>query len=120
MRIPALLTATLCLSLLSGCGQADEVSCPVPQLQSASGDLKEGPDDIKAMSDRFTGDFSENAISAAIASLKLKYPEAGNDAIANYLVAAYCPDAKALAADRQAQQAKLDAFEAAVHTVMGD
>ncbi len=110
----------LCVATLSGCSSSDDFECPAPQLQSSDGVLKETPDDIQAYRVRFANDFSENAISDAIASLRIKYPDAQNDAIANYLVAAYCPNVRGQAVGSSSQKAKLAAFENAVHAVLGD
>ena len=120
MKRQILIVSALCALTLTGCHHADELECPTPQLQSSDGDLKESADNIRAYQDRLSGDFSENAISEAVASLRLKYPDAKNDAIANYLVAAYCPIITKRETGISEQRAKLASFENAVHAVLGD
>ena len=116
----AMIGSALCALTLAGCQRPASLECPAPQLQSARGDLKETADDIQAYQQRFAKGFSEDAISEAIASLRIKYPDAPKEAIENYLVAAYCPSVIDKAVGLNDQKAKLASFENAVHAVLGD
>lgn len=116
----ALIGSALCALTLTGCHRQTALECPVPQLHSARGDLKETDADIEAFRQRFAISYSQDAISEAIASLRMKYPDATKDAIENYLVAAYCPNATREDVGISDQKAKLASFETAVHAVLGD
>lgn len=116
----ALIGSALCVLTLAACHRETGLECPVPQLQSARGDLRETAADIQDYQQRFASGFSEDAISEAIASLRTKYSEAPNDAISNYLTSAYCVNVKKQDVGLSVQKAKLASFEKAVHAVLGD
>lgn len=118
MRYQALLLCAACVGTLSACSKTDSLECPVPQLQSADGVLKETAADIRSYQDRFRDGFSQNEVDEAIASLRQKYPIVGTDAISNYLVAAYCPVAVEQEVGRDAQQEKLGQFENEISAIL--
>ena len=116
----ALIASILGALSLAGCHAATAVQCPTPQLRSSRGDLKESAADIRSYQNRFVSGFSDNGISEAIASLRNKYPGASKAGIANYLVAADCPNAIEQAVGPSDQKARLASFERAVHAKLRD
>lgn len=105
---------------LAGCNAEKPLQCPTHQLSASTGDLHETEQDIEAYQARFAAGFSGNSVGEAVASLRTKYPGAADDAIGNYLVAAYCPVVVRSVDGAPDQKARLAAFENAVHAALGD
>ena len=70
--------------------------------------------DIKTYGEMFVEGYQGNTIPEAIRSVRAKYPGASDSEIRNFLIAAYCPIARATAVGKDAQQAALGQFEAAL------
>lgn len=77
------------LALLAACGSQTSIDCPAPQIGTA-GDLHETPDQIRTTGAAI-GNGDENAVAVAAEAVRARHPTAGADAIADYLVVAYCP-----------------------------
>lgn len=112
--------AMLTLFGLAGCGSTQSLVCPRPELYDGSGKITEAGTNPKAIQARFDRRFSANDLDETIALLRRRFPDADDDAIYNYLVAAYCPALARQGNPISVQKAKLLAFENAVHTVLGD
>lgn len=115
-----LLLTVLPVLVLAGCNAGRPIECPVPQLQSGKDELHETITDIKSFQSRFEDGYSENELDTAILSLRRKYPDAGDDAIFNYLVVAYCPVARDSNDLPSIQKNRLRSFENALHAALGD
>lgn len=118
MRKPSFILLLTVLGL-AGCGSQGLV-CPKPQLYRRSGDVVDAAVDLKAVQARFAHSYSTPELNETIASLRQKIPDADDDAIFNFLVAAYCPVAVQRGNSISDQRARLLAFENAAHAVLGD
>lgn len=108
---PALPLAPLAALALAGCTPSPGLECPTAQMRGADGVLVETPNDIAAYGARFADGFGGNTIPEAIAAVRQAWPAATPDEIRNFLVAAYCPVARASAPGKSAQKDNLQQFE---------
>ena len=115
-----LLLPVLPVLFLTGCNTGATLECPAPRLQSGNDELHETAADIKSYQSRFEDGYSENELGTAISALRQKYPDARDDAIFNYLVAAYCPVARGSSDFPSIQKNRLRSFESALHAALGD
>lgn len=110
--------ALLALAMLAGCGQQAAMTCPTVQAGGA-GDLRETAEQQRATA-ALLGDGDENAIATTAAVIHGRHPAAGTDAIANYMVAAYCPTIAARSdADAAEKRRLLDAFAQRARQIVG-
>lgn len=116
---PLLVAPLLALALLAGCGKPASMTCPTPQ-QGGAGDLRETPDQLRATT-ALLGDGDENAIATAAGVIHGRHPTAKTDAVANYLVVAYCPTIAARPGkDAGEKNQMLAAFAQRARQVVGD
>jgi hypothetical protein len=98
---------------LAACAKPESIECPTAQLP-ANGVLADTSADIKAYGEMFAEGYQGNVIPEAIRSIRAKYPGASDSEVRNFLIAAYCPIARGTAVGKEAQQAALGQFEAAL------
>jgi len=110
----------LALFGLAGCGTGPSLVCPQPQLHRGPGEITGAAANLKDIQARFKRSYSANDLNETIATLRRKFPDAGDDAIYNYLVAAYCPVAAQPGDSISVQRARLLTFENALRAVLGD
>ena len=69
--------------------------CSPEGQQTAEGAISESPDQVQAITDLLGADASENAIRETVTRLRQSNPNAGADAIADFVAMAYCPNVAA-------------------------
>ncbi|MEG8040859.1 hypothetical protein QP166_16500 [Sphingomonas sp. LR60] len=110
--------ALLALTMLAACGQQATMTCPTVQA-GGPGDLRETADQQRATA-ALLGDGDENAIATTAAVIHGRHPTASTDAIANYLVVAYCPTIAARAdKDASEKDRLLAAFAKRARQIVG-
>jgi hypothetical protein len=109
-RAPLLVLVPLALA---ACSAPASIECPTVQLP-ANGVLADTSADIRSFGEMFAEGYQGNVLPEAIRSVRAKYPGASDSEVRNFLIAAYCPIARGSAVGKDAQQAALGQFEAAL------
>jgi hypothetical protein len=117
MRSPARLLlplAALGACALAACTPPAGLECPTARMPGADGAPVETTRDIAAYGARFADGYGGSTIPEAIAAVRKAYPAATTEEVRTFLVAAYCPVARASAPGKSDQKDNLEQFEMAL------